>query len=189
MFKYPQHFHLGKVIKSHGLQGDVLCFLDTDQPAAYSKLKGVFLEMNQHLLPFFIKRIKVMGEEAIVSFEDIQTVDQANKLKGSDIYLPLDKLPKPGKNEFYWHDLLGCELIDEELGTLGTVEDVMETSGHHLLSFTYQGNEVLFPFVKEFVKEFDLTTKKVQIHLPEGLLDIYLTASPAEKDDDLEEEE
>jgi 16S rRNA processing protein RimM len=188
MFKYPKHFHLGKIIKTHGLHGDVVCSFDTDNPAAYAKLKSVFLEVHNTLLPFFIKRIKWNGAEAIVSLDDITSADQAGKLKGADIYLPLEKLPKPRKNEFYWHDLLGSELIEKELGPLGKIQDIIETSGHNLLSFEYQGKEVLLPFVKEFVLEVDLESKIVQVQLPDGLLDIYLAETNTEKDDAFEEE-
>lgn len=188
MFHHPKHFQLGKILRSHGLKGELVCSLDTDVPEAYAKLKGFFLEINHTLLPYFVKSIKINGNEALISLEDVTTSEQANRLKGADIYLPLEKLPKIAKDEFYWHDLLGAELIDEELGLLGTIDDVIETSGHNLLSFNYQGKEVLFPFVKEFVKDFDLKTKKVEIKLPEGLLDIYL-ATAVEKDDDLEGEE
>jgi len=187
MFNHPKHFQLGTIIRTHGLKGEIVCSLDTDVPEAYAKLKGFFLEINHSLLPYFIKSIRMNGSEATISLEDITTSDQAAKLKGAGIYLPLEKLPKIAKDEFYWHDMLGAELIDTELGPLGTIEDVIETSGHNLLSFTYQGREVLFPFVKEFVKDFDLKAKKVEITLPDGLLDIYL-ATATEKDDDLEGE-
>lgn len=188
MFKYPKHFHLGKIIKAHGLHGDVSCSFDTDSPRSYAKLKGFFLEINHTLLPYFITSIKLNGDEAIVSLEEVKTVEQANKLKGADIYLPLEQLPKPPKDEFYWHDLLGCEIIDEELGALGTIEEVVETSGHNLLTFKYQNKEVLVPFVKQFIKQVDIKAKKLEVQLPDGLLDIYLAETNAERDDALEEE-
>src|SRR5689334_3914051 len=101
MFQHPKHFHLGKILRTHGLKGEIICSLDTDVPEAYTKLKGFFLEINGTLLPYFVKTIKINGGEATISLEDVTTSDQAAKLKGADIYLPLDKLPKIAKDEFY----------------------------------------------------------------------------------------
>jgi len=188
MLKHPEHFQLGKIGRTHGLHGDVIAILDTDKPSAYAKLEGFFLEVNHTFLPYFIRKISIRGNEAHISLEGITNVEQATRLKGADIYLPIDKLPKPTKGEFYFHDLLGCRLIDQSLGELGTVEDIIETAGQKLISFHYQEKEVLLPFVKQFVTEIDLDGKTLKTQLPEGLIELYMEETKAEKDDAFEEE-
>jgi 16S rRNA processing protein RimM len=187
MYKHPNHFQLGRIVRTHGLAGDLICTLDTDKPQAYIKLKAFFLEVEGRLLPYFIKKITLKGNDAVVSLEGIIHSDQATKLKGAGIFLPLDQLPKPTKDEFYLHDLTGCVLVDENLGEIGVVESIIETGGQDLLSIQYKGKEVLVPFVKHFVTDIDIPAKKLTSHLPEGLLDIYLEEK-AIKDDGLEEE-
>jgi 16S rRNA processing protein RimM len=187
MLKHPNYFQLGRILRTHGLAGDVVCLFETEKPQAYTKLKGFFVESNGMLLPHFIEKISLRGEEALLSLEGIKTSDQAAKLKGAAIYLPIDKLPKLPKDEFFIHDMLGCQLSDVNLGVLGTVEDIVETAGQSLIVFQYQGKEVLLPFVKEFVTDIDLEKKELKTQLPDGLLDIYLEEKKGEQDDALDE--
>lgn len=188
MHKHPKHFQLGRVLRSHGLAGDVVCLLDTDHPEYYAKQKAFFLEINHSLLPYFIKKVNLKGADAIISFEGITTSEQASKLKGSEIYLPLEALRKPSKNEFYLHDVIGCTLIDDQLGELGVIESLIEATGNNLLTLTYQGSEVLVPLVKEFVYDIDIEHKTLKSRLPEGLLELYLEKK-VEKDDAFDEED
>ena len=189
MHKHPNHFNLGRIGRTHGLTGDLICVLDTDKPHAYAKLDAFFLEINNQFLPYFIRKFSIRGSEAYISLEGVTNVEQASRLKGAEIYLPLEKLPKPGKNEFYFHDLIGCTLTDKNHGELGVVEEIIETAGQKLISFTHQGKEVLIPFVKQFVTTIDTENKTLKTELPVGLLELYLEETRAEKDDALEEEE
>jgi 16S rRNA processing protein RimM len=174
MLKHPQHFQLGRISRTHGLQGELVAILDTDKPHQYTKLDGFFLEINQKLIPHFIQKISIRGSEARILLEGISTIEQATKFKGAEIFLPLEKLPKPQKDEFYFHDLLGCQLEDTTYGLLGTVEDVIDASAQKLLFFHYQGKEVLLPLVKEFVTEIDLKNKMLKTSIPDGLLELYM---------------
>ncbi|MBC7391030.1 MAG: 16S rRNA processing protein RimM [Opitutaceae bacterium] len=189
MLKHADYFHLGKIVRTHGLTGNMICVLDTDRPEAYLKLESLFLEKNSSFLPYFIKKLILKGPEAHLTLEGIDSAEKAAALKGSDIYLPLSKLPKRGKNEFFIHDLLGCKLVDDLHGEMGLVEDIIETAGQDLISFTYKGAEVLLPFVKEFVTDIDMATKIVKTSLPDGLLEIYTSTIKQEKDDAFEETE
>ncbi len=187
MHKHPNHFNLGRIGRTHGLAGDLICVLDTDKPHAYVKLDAFFLEVNNQFLPYFIRKFSIRGSEAYISLEGVTNVEQASRLKGAEIYLPLEKLPKPSKNEFYFHDLIGCTLIDKAHGELGVVEEIIETAGQKLIAFSHLGKEVLIPFVKQFVTEIDTDTKILKTEIPDGLLELYLTETKAEKDDALEE--
>ena len=189
MLKHPDYFQLGRIVRAHGLTGNMICILDTDKPEAYLKLESLFLERNNTLLPYFVKKIILKGPDAHLTLEGIDNAEKATALKGAEIYLPLNKLPKMSKNEFYIHDLLECKLIDSLHGELGVVEDIIETAGQSLISFTYKGSEVLLPFVKDFVTDVDLSSKTVKTTLPDGLLEIYTSTVKEVKDDALEEDE
>lgn len=185
MLKHPHYFQLGRISRTHGLQGELVAILDTDKPNLYSKLDSFFLEINQKLAPHFIQKISIRGSEARILLEGINNVEQAAKFKGVEIFLPLEKLPKPNKDEFYFHDLIGCQLVDADRGILGNVEDVMDASAQKLLFFHYQGKEVLLPLVSEFVTEIDTESKILKTSVPDGLLELYME-EPKQRDKNLE---
>lgn len=168
-------YQLGYVIRKHGTKGDVQVFLDADAPEAYSEMESVFiLQEGQMLVPFFIDRIEVRGQKAVIKFEDIESADDADALSGSQLYLPLDVLPTLEEHQFYYHEVIGFDVIDQQLGKLGQVLSFITLGPQQLLEMEYQGNQVLIPVTDEIVLKAKSDKKEIYVNLPEGLLDIYL---------------
>ncbi len=167
-------FELGYITKLHGLKGDVILHLDVDSPFFYEKIDVVFLELSGSLVPYFIKKINVTSQKAIVSFEDINTVELANELKGLVAWLPLTALPILNEEQFYFHDVIGFEVIDSQEGNIGIVRFFNTGAAQDLMIVDYKDREIIIPVVDGIVTKADLIQKKVFVSLPEGLLDVYL---------------
>lgn len=168
-------YELGYVTKTHGLKGGVSVFLDVDFPEEYEELDSVLLDQKGTLVPFFIESIQLVpGSRAIVKFEEIDTIEQAETLVGSALYLTLDNLPELDEGQFYYHEIVGCQVIDQQQGVLGTVSDVSTGSHQDIVVMIYQNREVLFPATDEIVLSFDRRAKQLTVNLPDGLLDVYL---------------
>mgnify|MGYP002713008142 CR=1 FL=1 len=168
-------YQLGYVLKAHGLKGELVIEIDADYPEEYSEMESVFVEVNKKPVPFFIEYIRLLGSKATVKFEDVNTVEQANKLKGAGIYLPLEVLPDLEDDAYYYHELVGFKVIDSNLGALGTIAGFYSAGSQNLLAMEYQEKEVLIPLTDEVVTSVDKQTKTVETTLPDGLLDIYLS--------------
>lgn len=169
-------FLLGYVIKPHGLKGEVTILLDVDFPEAYREMESVFLEIDQRLVPFFISAISISANRAVVRFEDIDTFEQAESLKGCALYLPDNILPELEDDQFYFHEIIGFTVIDKATGPIGTVKDVYASGKQDLLAIDHDGTEVLVPVIDEIVRKVDRSSNTLHIVLPDGLLDIYLNA-------------
>ena len=169
-------FQLGYITGTHGLSGEVHLFLDTDRPGNYKNLESVFLLQKGEatLIPFFVKSLKIKGDKAIVKFEEISSKDQARKLRGSALYLPLDHLPPLDGEDFYFHELVNWKVIDVQLGELGFIVSVYHQSSQILLVMDYQDHEVLIPYTEEIVRGIDREHQQVRVSLPDGLLEVYL---------------
>jgi 16S rRNA processing protein RimM len=169
-------FQLGYITGTRGLSGELLANLDTDQPEYYRNLESVFVlpKGGQTLVPFFIESINIRGEKAVIKFDELSGKDDARKLIGGGIYLPLELLPKLEGDNFYYHELVNWTVRDLERGILGTVSAVNDQSPQVLLVMDYQNKEVLIPLNQEIVVGIDRNQQEVQVALPDGLLDIYL---------------
>lgn len=167
-------FQLGYIIKPHGLKGDVLVFLDVDVPENYENLESVLVRDGDQLVPFFIDSINISADKAIVKFNEVDSIDLAQNLKSSELYLPLDLLPKLPNDQFYFHEIIGFNVIDQVLGTLGKIKDVYSTSGQDLIAMNYKNAEVLIPMQDDILISVDKSKKEVEVNLPDGLLDIYI---------------
>lgn len=167
-------FNLGYVIKPHGVKGEVQVFLDVDNPEHYKKLESVFLEINQKLVPFFISQISISNNNSIVKFDDINSFDQAEELISANLYLPLSSLPPLKEGQFYYHQVIGYKVKDEQLGVIGEVEDIVTLPHHEIFIFRYQGKEVLAPLNDQVIKKVNHNEMILEVLLPDGLLDVYL---------------
>jgi 16S rRNA processing protein RimM len=166
-------FYLGRITKPWGVKGQVMMFLDVDAPEDYLGLDSAFVEVKGQLVPYFFHLDNLNGNKAVATFEDL-TPDQANALVGHSLYLPLDLLPKLEGNKFYFHEVVGFRVIDEEKGDIGILEQVIEYPAQPLFQVMKNGVEVLIPVIDEVIKKVDRDNKTLYIAAPKGLIDLYL---------------
>ncbi len=167
-------FELGFITKLHGVKGNVVLHLDVDYPDEYEELESVFLELRGNLVPFFIDDIRIQGNKAIVQFEDINSTDEAEAIKGCAAFLPLEFLPQLEDGQFYFHQVIDFDVVENEK-VLGKVAFFNQGSAQTLMIFTHtSGKEVLVPVTDSIFLGADLEKKQLFVNLPGGLLDIYL---------------
>ena len=177
-------YQLGYIVRTHGVKGQVIAFFDVDYPEDYEELESVFLLINGRLVPFFIDAIDHQPNGRIIlKFEDVNSIVEAEKLKNVQLYLPLDALPELEEDQFYFHEVIGYTVIDEQLGELGTIKEIYEMPYQDLMAMEYQGVEVLIPVQDELVLRADKETQKLFVNLPEGLVDLYLNPTAPDPDE------
>lgn len=165
-------YQLGEVIKTHGLNGEVGISLDVDFPDEYQNLESVFLEQQGKLVPFFIDTIQINKTKALVKFDDLDTLDDAKSIVKSKLFLPLNSLPELDDGQYYFHDLVDCEVFENET-KLGIIKEVIDLNGNQLINIDSNGKEILIPLKDEILTSVDTKAKRIRVKLPEGLLDIY----------------
>ncbi|WP_375435634.1 ribosome maturation factor RimM [uncultured Hymenobacter sp.] len=178
---------LGSIGKPHGLKGFVMAFLDVDDLDAYRKVKSVLVEMPAtpgKLTTYEVEKLQPQAENrALLKLKGIDRIEEAEPLRNAKLYRPLEELPKLEEDQFYFHDVIGYTVVDEQLGELGVVETFYELPQQDLLAMRYKGQEVLIPVVDELISHADQVGKKLHVQLPEGLLDVYLTPPSRERDE------
>lgn len=168
-------FYLGKIAKKFSFKGEVLLYLDTDEPELYENMESVFVEFNKNLVPFFIENSSLHKNDFLrVQFEDVDTEEEADSIMNCEVYLPLSKLPKLTGNKFYYHEVIGFEIEDKRLGIFGKIVSINDTTAQPLFEVLNGDVELLIPMIDHFLVEIDRKNKKVIMDLPEGLVEMYL---------------
>lgn len=167
-------FEIGFIIKPHGLKGAVNIQMDVDDPEKYNEMESVIVKIGDNLVPFSISNLHLIGNKGIMQLQDIHTKEQASELKSCTLLLPLAQLPLLQKDQFYYHEVIGYQIVDEELGALGTIENIFAGGNQDLISMNFKGKEILIPVSDEIVGSADHEQKILHVRLPNGLLEIYL---------------
>lgn len=168
-------FYLGKIAKKFSFKGEVLVYLDTDEPELYENMESVFVELNKNLVPFFIENSSLHKNDFLrVKFEDVDTEEDADAIMGCELYLPLSFLPKLEGNQFYYHEVIGFEVEDQRLGVVGKIVSINDSTAQPLFEVLNGNVEMLIPMIDQFLIKIDRDNKKVIMNLPEGLVEMYL---------------
>ena len=168
-------FYLGKIVKPFSFKGEVLIKLDTDEPESYEKIDAVFIEIKDNLIPFFVEQSKLHKSNLLrVKFEDIDNENDVNSLLKCDLYLPLTALPKLDDDQFYFHEVIGFDVVDSIKGQIGTIKYINDNTAQTLIVIEYENKEVLIPMNDDIIDSVNKSDKKIYITAPEGLIDLYL---------------
>ena len=168
-------FFLGKIVKKYSFKGELLAKLDTDEPAIYENLDAIFIDLNSTLVPFFVEKSQLHKSNLLrLKFDDINNEEDAEALLKSDLYLPLDLLPKLEGDKFYFHEIINFELVDENFGYVGIIRGVNDSTAQALFEVDREGIEILIPINDDFIKKIDRVNKNITVNTPEGLIELYL---------------
>jgi|SRR5690349_10444889 len=165
-------YKIGFILKPHGLKGQVTIALDPDAPEEFGGIETLFVEVKNKLLPFFIEAISLRGNKAFLKLEEVNSPEEALRISKSPIFLPKSARPKSGRGEFYDDEVIGFEVLDSEVGSLGKITEVVQAGPNKLLSVGYNNKEVLIPLNSPFINSVNKSRKKITVTLPDGFLDI-----------------
>lgn len=166
-------FFLGYIGRTFGYQGELVVTLDVDDPMRYADLKSVLVEVKGSLVPYFIEEIKMRDRDAVWRFEGL-TADEAARLVGCELYLPLSALPPLTGNRFYFHEVVGFAVEDREAGEIGTLTRIYDNGPQPIMSIDHGGKEIMVPLIDAFLLAVDRENRRLKIAAPEGLIDFYL---------------
>jgi 16S rRNA processing protein RimM len=165
---------LGKIIKVHGKDGEMICTFDLDRAERLAGLKFIFIEIDRRLIPFLIESIQLDGNHARIKLEDIDNPEEAQAFIRLELYLPYADMPGLSEKEFHPHEIIGFSVVDKSKGEIGRVNDVLARPGQSLLQVIAHNKELLIPLAEELIIEVDKEKQLLVIDAPEGLIDLYL---------------
>lgn len=170
-------YFLGKITRRHGLAGNVILKMDTDQPEFYKNLESIFVEINGLLVPFFIDKLGYSKRDTLnISFKN-STEALVDQSIGRNVFLPMETLPPLSGKKFYYHEVIGFQIFDQDGKSCGIIKEINDSITQHYFILNLNGKEVIIPVIKDWILEVSREEKTIKMQLPEGLLDVYLINS------------
>ena len=168
----PATILVGRVLRAHGLRGELLVEVLSERSARFRRGSLLILD-SPGVQPqeVEITTSRAHGTARIIGLAGVEDRDQAESLRGSTLEVRREELPEAPAGAFYIHDLVGCQCADRRLGEVGEVIGLIDRGGGWLLIVAHRGRELLVPFVESMVVAVDVRGGRIELDLPEGLVD------------------
>jgi len=165
----PEFLVVGKLGRPHGMHGEIVLDVYTDFP---ERLKpGVKVYLGPQFQPLQITRRRPHSRGMLLYFDGYQTREQVSELRNLLVHVLTVDRPQLPEGEFYHHQLLGLEVIDENDARLGWVTEILETGANEVyIVEDSDGSELLIPAIESVILDIDLASNRIQVHLLPGLL-------------------
>jgi 16S rRNA processing protein RimM len=164
---------VGRIVRPHGLRGDVVVHPETDfveerfKPGASFWTRTASGESQMT-----IATARIQSGRPVVGFEGVSSIEQAEALAGLELRVPEEALQPLDAGTYYLHQLEGCRVSTRAGDEVGTVEKVEGGAGGSRLVIRSERGEVLVPLASEICVEIDVAAKRISIDPPEGLLEL-----------------
>ena len=162
---------VGVITTTHGVRGEVKVFPTTDDAERFLELEYVLLDTGRELRRLDIKNVRFFKNLVILKFDGIDNINDIEKYKGKDLWIPREEAQELGEDEYFIADLQGLNVVLEDGTEFGTLRDVMETGANDVYIIdSNEHGEVLLPAIKECILDVDLEKNTMTVHLMKGLL-------------------
>jgi 16S rRNA processing protein RimM len=167
---------VGRVVKAHGITGEVVVEIRTDDPDARfapgCSLRGRPSRGGPERR-YVVESVRDHSGRLLVRLDGVADRDAAESMRGTLFIVDSGDLPPiEDPDEFYDHQLEGLQVVTTTGATVGSVVEVLHTAAGELLSVRTEQGEVLVPFVSAIVMSVSLANQRIEIDPPEGLLEL-----------------
>ncbi|AZK47818.1 ribosome maturation factor RimM [Paenibacillus lentus] len=165
---------VGKIVNTHGIRGELKVISSTDFPevrfAPKSRLMMVHPETSEQI-EVTVASARPNKGAFIVRFAGYDNINEVEKYKGYDIKVSKDESVELPDNEYYFYEIIGCRVIDEEGNELGVIEEILRPGANDVWVVKMPNRkQLLLPVIDDVVLDVDVQAKVVKVHLMEGLL-------------------
>jgi 16S rRNA processing protein RimM len=167
----PDFVLVGRIVRPHGLAGEVVVESESHveerfDPGATMRLGGARGRRVE------VVDSRPFGDRLLVRFAGFADRTSVEGLRGLELVIERGEVPAAPQGSFYYFELIGCACFDRKLGELGSVRALHEDGGGTLLEVERGERRLLVPFVEAFVLKIDIASRRIDLDLPPGLVDV-----------------
>ncbi|MDR0269137.1 ribosome maturation factor RimM [Paenibacillus sp.] len=169
-----QLMNVGKIVNTHGIKGEIKVLLHTDFPEVrFAKGSELLIVPADGKAPQLVtvQSSRFHKNMYIVKLEEYDNINDVEKFKGSMLKVPQEDLVELPENEFYFHQIIGCQVVTDEGQELGVITEILTPGANDVWVVQPKGGKsILIPVIDDVVLDVNVKDQKVLVHLMEGLL-------------------
>lgn len=164
---------VGRVVGPHGTSGKVKVAPFSGNPsgllsARRLRIAGGSAGGTAEADEYVVEAAHRSGGCAVFALRGVDSPEAAGMLSGAPVAVRREELPAPGEDEYYWADLVGCEVVDRDDGPIGVVAGVTDGPAHDWLVIRRGEEESFLPLVAAFIVRVDIAARRIVAAPPAG---------------------
>lgn len=164
-----RYLEIGKIVSTHGLNGDFKVEPWCDTPEFLCGFKKLYSKDGRET--FDVKSSRVQKNVVIMSFKDINTIDEAVLLRGKVLYIDRNDADIE-EDVFFIQDIIGMKVYDADTQKFyGDITNVLKTGANDVYQVSFDGRDYLIPVIKDVVLNIDLENGRIDIRPIKGIFD------------------
>ncbi|OBA01205.1 ribosome maturation factor RimM [Paenibacillus polymyxa] len=169
-----QMFNVGKIVNTHGIRGELKILTTTDFPEdRFAKGSELFIvpAEGKAPIPVTVETARFQKNMVVAKFKEYHNINDVEKYKGTLLKVSAERLGELEENEFYFHEVVGMEVVTEDGNELGVVKEILTPGANDVWVVKMpKGKELLLPYIEEVILDVNVREKRVTVRLMEGLL-------------------
>lgn len=162
----PVYLTIGKLRRTHGVQGEIIMDALTDVPETITA--GLVVFVGGHHKEVKIKSVRQADKSYLVAFEGYDDCDQVGIFRNQYVFIKTKDAAPLEVGKYYQHEVIGMEVVDESGSHIGKVAEIISTGANDVyVILPESGEEILIPAIKAVILEIDAVKKKMKVRLPE----------------------
>jgi len=173
--KFVEWFNVGRIVNTHGIRGEVRVLSTTDfeeERFAVGNRLAAFKKNDKKPSWVTIESVRRHKNFILLTFEGMDNINMVEPFKEGLLKVTKDQMTDDllQENEFFFHEIIGCEIVSEEGEKIGVVSDILQTGANDVWVVKGAKKEHYIPYIEDIVKEINVDDKRIVIHVMDGLL-------------------
>lgn len=163
---------MGKVVAAHGIKGQLRVVPYSGMADNLLCCKSLLVrDAKGRIEPFEVSSATIHGKKLLLSIKGFSGINQVLHFVGCEILLYKEQLVPPEDDEYYWHELIGMNVVTTDGTDLGILDSIIETGSNDVYVSVLNGKEYLIPALSDTVS-IDVKARRMTVTPFEGLFDL-----------------
>lgn len=165
----PRFIAIGRIIRPHGLRGELAVKVLTDYPERFDTIEVIYLGDSQQADVWQVTATRWHKDRILLTLQGCEDRTTAEGLRSLLVQIPIEEAMSLPKDEYYPHELVGLDVVTVEGEELGRVSEVIFTNANEVYVVVGPRGQILLPAIADVIDHIDLDTGQMIVRLMEGL--------------------
>ena len=163
------YFEIGHIDNTHALKGEMKVRNYSDNPKRFEEITSILILSHGEYEKYDIENVRYQKDIVLLKLKGIDTIEQAEKLKGLSIYIKREDAKKLDEGEYFIADLLGSDVYEDDT-FIGTLDNIFTAGAADVYVIKRKGkDDLLLPALESIILETDVENKKIKVAIPDSL--------------------